>query len=100
MEHKKCGVEKTLKIIGSKWTMHIIHNLFTEKKRFKQLQNSLTGISTKTLSVRLKELEREKIISRKVFTEVPLHVEYALTAKGHSLQDIFKKMAQWGESAH
>lgn len=100
MEHKKCGVEKTLKIIGSKWTMNILHNLFSGKKRFGELQKSLIGISTKTLSIRLQELEKEKIISKKVFAEVPLHVEYSLTKKGRSLKDIFKKMAKWGEVTH
>ncbi len=96
--HKKCGVEKTLKIIGSKWTMNILHNLFNGKKRFGELQKLLIGISTKTLSIRLQELEKEKIIHKKVFAEIPLHVEYSLTDKGRSLGDIFKKMAQWGES--
>lgn len=97
MDHKQCGVEKTLKIIGSKWTMNIIHNLFSGKKRFGELQKLLVGISTKTLSQRLKELEKEKVISKKVFAEIPLHVEYSLTEKGRSLSDIFKKMAKWGE---
>lgn len=96
--HKNCGVEKTLKIIGSKWTMNILHNLFNGKKRFGELQKLLDGISTKTLTVRLKELGKEKIINKKFFAEVPFHVEYSLTQKGESLQDIFKKMAQWGES--
>lgn len=97
MEHKKCGVEKTLKIIGSKWTMNILHNLFSGKKRFGELQKSLVGISPKTLSIRLQELEKEKIIYKKVFAEIPLHVEYSLTEKGRSLKDIFSKMAKWGE---
>ncbi len=96
--HKKCGVDKTLKIIGSKWTMHILHNLFNGKKRFGELQKLLTGISTKTLSLRLQELQKEKIINKQVFAEVPLHVEYSLTLKGRSLDDIFKKMAKWGQS--
>jgi DNA-binding HxlR family transcriptional regulator len=91
-----CGVEKTMKIIGSKWTILLLHNLFSGKKRFGELQKSLTGISPKTLSVRLQELEKEKIIIKKVFAEVPLHVEYSLTSKGKSLQEIFDKMADWG----
>lgn len=98
MDHKKCGVEKTLKIIGSKWTMNILHNLFAGKKRFGELQKSLTGISTKTLSERLKELEKEKIVDKKVYAEVPLHVDYSLTKRGRSLKDVFRKMALWGES--
>ncbi len=97
--HNKCGVEKTLKIIGSKWTMNILHNLFGGKKRFGELQNLLSGISSKTLSLRLKELEKEKIVSKKVFAEIPLRVEYSLTEKGESLKSIFNRMAKWGETA-
>lgn len=78
--------------------MLILHNLFGGSKRFGQLQKSLSGISPKTLSVRLAELEEEKIINRKVYAEVPLHVEYSLTAKGKSLKEIFDQMASWGEN--
>lgn len=100
LEHKNCGVETTIKIISKKWTMDIIHHLFDEKKRFKELERTMAGISTKTLSERLKELEKEKIVKRVAFAEVPLHVEYSLTEKGRSLRDIFNKMARWGKSAH
>lgn len=96
MEQDTCGVAKTLKIIGSKWTMMVIHQLFEGKKRFGQLQKSLDGISPKTLSERLQALEKEKIISKKIFAEIPLHVEYSLTTKGESLKDVFDKMALWG----
>ncbi len=96
--HKNCGIEKTIKIISRKWTMHILHNLFDGKRRFMELEKTLVGISTKTLSQRLKELEKEKIIKRIVFAEVPLHVEYSLTEKGRSLDAVFQRMAQWGES--
>jgi DNA-binding HxlR family transcriptional regulator len=92
-----CGVEKTLKIIGSKWTILILHNLFGQPKRFGQLQRALKTVSPKTLSERLKELEQEKIVTKKVFPEIPLHVEYKLTPKGKSLQAIFDTMAVWGE---
>lgn len=94
-----CGVAKTLKIIGSKWTMLILHNLLEGKKRFGELQRELNGISPKTLSQRLQELEKEGIVKKKVFAEIPLHVEYTLSQKGLSLSDIFEKMAQWGNSS-
>lgn len=94
-----CGVAKTLKIIGSKWTMMILHRLFEGDTRFGQLQRSLSGISPKTLSHRLQALEKERIVHKKVFAEVPLHVEYTLTEKGLSLGKIFKDMAQWGETS-
>ncbi len=98
MDHQKCGVAKTIKLIGGKWSMLILHQLFAGTKRFGELQRSLQGISPKTLSVRLQELERGKVINKKVYAEVPLHVEYSLTEKGKSLSEIFQKMAQWGGS--
>lgn len=92
-----CGVDKTLKIIGGKWTLLVLHNLFEGSKRFGELQRNLTGVSPKTLSLRLKGLEKDKIIKRKVFAEIPLHVEYSLTDKGKSLKEIFNKMERWGQ---
>lgn len=97
MYHENCSVAKTLKIIGSKWTMLILHNLFEGETRFGELQRSLVGISPKTLTLRLKELEKEGIIKRKVFAEVPLHVEYSLTPKGQSMSKLFSEMASWSE---
>lgn len=95
--HEECGVAKTLKIIGSKWTILIIRDLCEGTKRFGQLQRSLVGISPKTLSLRLQELEKEGIVKKKIFAEVPLHVEYSLTAKGESLRNIIDTMRQWGQ---
>lgn len=94
-----CGVDKTLKIIGGKWTLLLLHNLFNSNKRFGELQRNLKGISPKTLTLRLKELEKKRIIKRKVFNEIPLHVEYSLTQKGKSLKEIFKKLELWGNSS-
>ncbi|MBI2600443.1 helix-turn-helix transcriptional regulator [Candidatus Daviesbacteria bacterium] len=97
--HKTCGVSKTLKIIGNKWSMYILHSLFSGTKRFGQLQGELNGISPKTLSLRLKELEKEGILKKKIYTEIPLHVEYTLTTKGESLKEIFEKISEWGEQS-
>src|SRR6266550_3991851 len=94
-----CGVAKTLKVIGSKWTMMIVHNIFEGNNRFGSLQRALPGISPKTLSQRLSELEQEGIISKKVFAEVPLHVEYSLTDKGKSLGNIFDSLSKWGRNS-
>ncbi len=92
-----CYVAKTLKVIGSKWTMMILHNLFEGKNRFGELQRSLGTISPKTLSQRLDELEATEILEKKVFAEIPLHVEYYLTPKGNSLRKIFKDLESWGK---
>jgi DNA-binding HxlR family transcriptional regulator len=96
-DHKTCGVTQTIKIIGSKWTILILHQLFDSPKRFGQIQKSLEGISPRTLSLRLQELEKDKLITRKVFAEIPPHVEYSLTKKGQSLNEIICKMREWGE---
>lgn len=87
-----------MRIIGSKWTMLILRDLFEGTKRFGELQKSLTGISPKTLSLRLDELERDDIIAKTIYPQVPPKVEYSLTAKGKSLQTIIDAMRSWGET--
>ena len=76
--------------------MMILHNLFEGRNRFGQLQRELKTISPKTLSQRLDDLEKTGVLKRKVFTEIPLHVEYSLTEKGNSLKEIFKDLESWG----
>jgi DNA-binding HxlR family transcriptional regulator len=93
-----CGVAKTIRIVGAKWTMLILRDLMEGTKRFGQLEKSLTGISPKTLTQRLKDLEQDGLVLRSVFAEVPPHVEYSLTNKGKSLQAIIAAMRLWGES--
>ena len=97
MPTKPCSVARTLRVIGSKWTALLLHNLFDGKKRFGQLQRLMKGVSPKTLSLRLHELEKEGIIHKRVFAEIPPHVEYELTEKGKSLEQVFIKMAEWGD---
>lgn len=97
--HVPCAVEKTLKIFGSKWTMTLMHNMFDGKKRFGELQRSMPGISPKTLSERLQELEKAGILTKKVFAEVPLRVEYSLTEKGESFRTVIQSLKDWGDQA-
>lgn len=94
------GVNSTIKIIGRKWTILILHQLCAGTKRFGELQRLLPGISPKTLSERLKELEQDGIVTKKVFAEVPLHVEYSLTSKGKTLKSIINQMAKWGNASN
>jgi DNA-binding HxlR family transcriptional regulator len=98
MDDEICPVEKTVRLIGSKWTILIIRDLLQGTKRFGELRKSLTGISPKTLSERLKTLENEGIITRKIYPEVPPRVEYSLTKKGKGLGSIIMSMKEWGES--
>lgn len=92
----ECSIEKALSILDGKWTFLILRDLFSGKKRFGELRKSLHGISPKTLSERLKELEEKGIVNRKAFPTIPPTVEYSLTEKGESLKPIIKAMKLWG----
>ncbi|MEH7106699.1 winged helix-turn-helix transcriptional regulator [Bacillus sp. JJ1764] len=94
---EQCPIAKTLDVIGTKWTFLIIRDLLIEgTMRFSDLLKSLNGISPKTLSLRLKELEDHGILIRKVFPEVPPRVEYTLTEKGKQLESIFIELKRFG----
>ncbi|MBZ4646989.1 MAG: hypothetical protein PWR27_148 [Petroclostridium sp.] len=92
----ECSIEKALNVLNGKWTFLIIRDLFGGTKRFGELRKSLHGISPKTLSERLKELEEKGIIHRTAYPTVPPTVEYSLTPKGESLKSIIKEMKLWG----
>ena len=96
MGDKNCPVEKTVNIIGGKWTLLILRDLFVGTKRFGELRTSLTGVSPKTLTEKLRTLEQDGIVERKIFPEVPPRVEYSLTNRGKTLKKIFDEMQQWG----
>lgn len=95
-ENQCCPVERTLSVIGGKWTILILRDLFDGTRRFGELRRSLDGISPKTLSLRLRELEVQGIVERVIYAEVPPRVEYSLTEKGKSLQAILDQMRAWG----
>lgn len=95
-KHRYCPIERTLQIIGSKWTLLILRDLLEGTKRFGELSRSLNGISPKTLSERLRQLEEQQIIKRTIYPEVPSRVEYSLTERGKSLRDVLDAMRDWG----
>ena len=95
-----CPVEKTLDIIGGKWTILILRDLFSGTKRFGELRKSLEGISPKTLSERLRYLEKEGIVQKKIYAEVPPKVEYSLTERGETLRSIIVTLKRWGEKCN
>ena len=93
-----CPVATTVQLIGSKWKLLILRNLLARPWRFNELQKSLEGISQKVLTDSLRSLEADGIISRTVYPEVPLRVEYALTDLGQSMRPIIQAMEDWGIS--
>jgi DNA-binding HxlR family transcriptional regulator len=91
---KNCPVDNTFKIIGKKFTFHIVRNMaMRNQTRFNEFLGTIENINSKTLAIRLKELEDTKIIKRTVYDEVPPKVEYTLTKKGKDLQGIIDQMA-------
>jgi DNA-binding HxlR family transcriptional regulator len=91
-----CPVCATADIICGKWTILVIRDLADGRTRFCELERSLTGISPRTLSLRLKALEEEGIVERHTFPEVPPRVEYSLTAKGRALLPLIDDMRRYG----
>lgn len=85
-------VSKVTRIIGSKWTLLILNSLLNGTKRFGELERSIGEINPKTLSKRLKELEKEGYIAKKIYPEVPPKVEYTLTDKGHIFKAVIKSV--------
>jgi DNA-binding HxlR family transcriptional regulator len=93
-----CPVEETLKVLGGKWKPVIIYFISTDVRRFGELSRLVKGISKRMLTAQLRELEDDKIISRKVYAVVPPRVDYELTDVGQSLMPVINLMYQWGES--
>ena len=91
-----CPVETTVRLIGSKWKLLLLRNLFIRSWRFNELQKSLKGVSQKVLTESLRALESDGIIVRTVYPEVPPHVEYALSELGQSIRPILDSLEQWG----
>ena len=90
---KTCPIDNTFKIIGKKFTVHILRNMALGQKRFNQFLDSIDGINPKTLSARLREMEKNGIIERTVFPGTPVRIEYNVTKKGKALKPILEQMA-------
>lgn len=93
----ECPVKLAIDIIGGKWKSVILWHLIHKTLRFSQLQRRLTGITQKMLTQQLRELERDGIIHRQVYPEVPPRVEYSLTDEGKTLEPVIRQMMEWGK---
>lgn len=89
---KKCPLDITSKLIGKKFTVLILRNMMSNQSRFNQFIESIEGINPKTLSTRLKEMEKNGLIHRKIYHETPIRIEYHLTDKGRELNSILDQM--------
>jgi len=92
-----CPVATTVDLIGNKWKLLILRDIFSEPKRFGELRKSLEGISQKVLTDSLRSMENDGILTRTVYAEVPPRVEYSLSHLGESMKPIIIAMESWGK---
>lgn len=97
----ECGkhimaVRDALDIISGKWKLQIIISLLYGKKRFKQMEREIIGITAKMLSKELKDLEINHLVQRTVYDTMPVTVEYALTDYGKTLKNLIAELDKWG----
>lgn len=93
----KNPTEATLKMIGCKWKILIIKELLNGTKRFGELKKSVTGITQKVLTSKLRNLEEAGLVDRTVYPQIPPKVEYTLTDVGYSLRPVIESMHNWGK---
>lgn len=95
---KSCPVARALDVIGERWSILILRDLFLQgPRRFQDFQASLAGIAPNTLSARLKTLEAQGVVARRLYSEHPPRLEYYLTEKGKSLGTVLKALKNWGD---
>ena len=89
-------IANALKLIGGKWKIMILDNLLTKQMRFGQLKKSLNGITSQMLSKQLKEMEKDKLLIKKVLKSDAFSSEYSLTVFGRSTIPVIKSLIKWG----
>ena len=95
--HMKCPVARASKVIDGRWTSLILREFFLKgPRKYQELQKTLLGIPPTTLSDRLKTLEAEGVLKRRLYQEHPPRAKYVLTVKGQALEGILKAMRDWG----
>lgn len=97
-KHYHCSISMAMNLIGGKWKGVILYYLLNQPKRFSELKKSMPDITVMTLSLQLKQLEKDELISRTVKGDKPpVHVSYALTEKGQLLSPILLALSDWAK---
>jgi DNA-binding HxlR family transcriptional regulator len=97
-EFGTAAVDATINVLGGKWKLLLLWHISTSAKRYGALKRLVPSISEKMLIQQLRELERDGVIMRRVFSEIPPHVEYSLSEYGQSLLPIIEVLCVWGEN--
>jgi DNA-binding HxlR family transcriptional regulator len=94
-----CPVARTLDVIGDRWTILILRDLFLHRtRRFQDFSEALPGLTPSVLSGRIKELEERGVIESRPYSDHPPRAEYLLTARGRTLGPVLRALRQWGEA--
>jgi DNA-binding HxlR family transcriptional regulator len=93
-----CGIRCSLEVLGGKWKLLIVAELFKGVSRYTELRKAIPEISEKMLVHSLQELEYHQIVERKVISSLPPHVEYTLTDYGLSVRPLLKSLLGWGNT--
>lgn len=91
-----CPIARTLDLVGDRWTLLIVRDLFFRRSKFKELLEQSPGMPTKMLAERLKSLEAHGLVERRVYSEHPLRADYHLTKRGNSLAPVMEAIVTWG----
>jgi DNA-binding HxlR family transcriptional regulator len=97
MKYNECPVMRTLEVMGGKWKPIILHYLNEAPRRSGELSRLIPQATGKMLTQQLREMQRDGIVKRKIYHQVPPKVEYSLTARGDSLRPIILAMCTWAE---
>lgn len=92
------AVERSLAVVGLKWTLLIVRDLLDGPRRFTQIERSLRRANPRMITARLRELEHAGLVSRTVYAEVPPRVVYAVTERGRALRPVIDALRDWGRA--
>ena len=92
-----CPVARTLEVVGDRWTLLVLRDVFLQKRKFSEILESLHGISPNLLADRLKRLEAAGLLTRRFYSSHPPRAEYILTDKGKAFGPVVKAIQEWGD---
>jgi DNA-binding HxlR family transcriptional regulator len=99
VKYMSCPIRNVIDRFGDKWSLLVLYTLHTKGTlRFSQIYAEMTDVSQKMLSSTLKDLERDNLVSRKAYAEIPPRVEYSLTALGESLMPALEPLIDWAST--
>lgn len=96
INYHECPIGTAITIIGGKWKIPVLYNLREGTLRFSEIQKALPQVSQKMLTQQLRELERDGLVSRKVYAQIPPKVEYTITPLAKKLEPILDELCMWG----